>query len=162
MEKLKSINFINNCYGERTMDILKNDEGSIEFHEMCNEKAEGEKIPSKVVNWITVKWCAENGKLKPEDINEYEGQTVTDDDGIHEITEVKKINNAKETTTITKPTKTPKKVTDSYQGFTAKYNGKSKKIKTSIVTVITDNGAKCKIKDEEGNIATVSKTALKK
>jgi hypothetical protein len=160
MEKIKSINFINDCYGDRTMDVLKNDNGLIEFHEMCNEQSEDEKIPSKVVNWITVKWCAENGRLEPKDINEFVGEIVTDANGEHEITKVKK--NKGEKTIIKVPKAKKTNVDNSYEGLTMLYKGKSKKIKTEIVVVISDNGSKCKIKDEDGNEALVAKTTLKK
>jgi hypothetical protein len=159
MEKIKSVNFINDCYGERTMDIVRNEEGSIEFHEMWNEQAEGEKVPSKIVNWITVKWCAENGKLNPEEINEYVGETVTDASGEHEITKIKK-KSVNKTPVIAK-VKKKAPVADSLEGATVTYKGRSKKITSEVVTVISDNGTKCKIKDDNGNEALVAKSTLK-
>lgn len=165
MEKIKTIEFVNDCYNGRTMDVIRNEEGSIEFHEMWNEQAEGEKVPSKIVNWITVKWCAENGRLKPSDINDFIGETVVDKDGEHEVTKVKKIK--KEGPTVIKTAK-PKKVkaknetvADSFEGMSVTYKGRSKKITSEVVTVKSDNGTKCKIVDSEGNEALVAKSTLK-
>lgn len=161
MEKIKTIEFVNDCYGGRTMDVVRNEDGSIEFHEMWNEQAEGEKVPSKIVNWITVKWCAENGRLKPSDINEFIGETVADKDGEHEVIKVKK--NKKEGPTVIKTAK-PKKtapVADSFEGMSVTYKGRSKKITSEVVTVKSDNGTKCKIVDSEGNEALVAKSTLK-
>jgi len=172
MEKLKSLPLVGKVYNGRTMDIIKNDEGKIEFHEMWNDKKEGEHIPSKIVKWVTVKWCAENGRLRPDDINEFIGEEVSDPDGIYTISKLK-VRTAEDIMGIDIPIgEAPKRGRKKKEdvapvegsipvGSTMLYSGKSKKLTSTFVSVVADNGDKVKVKDEAGNEVVVVKTALK-
>jgi hypothetical protein len=53
-----------------------------------------------------------------------------------------------------------KPVQDVYSGV-YEYVGKSKKIKSSNVTILEDLGESCRVVDEENNITTVKKTMLR-
>jgi hypothetical protein len=136
MEKLKTIEFINGdaLYINKEIDVIRNEEGEVEFYEIDKR---GE-IPMKLLSELTVKWIAENGRVNPDDVSEY--------------MEVKPI---KTPTLVARPKKS-KSVDEDME-----YTGRSKKIETKLVTVISFNGDKAKVKDGKGNVATVAKSTLK-
>jgi len=137
MENIKTLEFINGdrLYLNKVIEIRDNGE-DVEYYEVDTEAKTEAKIPTKII-----KWLAESGRLDPRELVDFMDVKVP--------VKVVVVEKAK------------KVVKDAYEGEMV-YKGKSKKIESKVVTVLSDNGTKCKVQDSKGTIVVVAKSTLTK
>ena len=123
MKVIEIIEFINDVYGNKQVEVRKDEEDNIHFFEVNKEGAPECEVELSI---DTVKWCVQNGKL-PRKITPH----IPLADG--EVLEV-----------------------DVYYH----YKGKSTKLITKKVIVLSKSGNRCKVQDMEGNETSVAESQI--
>lgn len=136
----------NEIYDGYEINVEKSEgDDSVKFIEMKWNEEKGQKVPVKVLDWSLVKWLAENGRIKADDVKDYMKVNVKSEMENNPTPKKKKV----------------KKVENDLTGKNFEYKGKSKKIQKGTVEVLNDYGTICKVKDGDGNVTKVSKSTLK-
>jgi len=138
MKVIKTLQFINgdSLYRGKSVEVCDNGTEGVVFVEIDNDALTGSKIPEKIV-----KWLGETGRLDARELSDFI------DIKVPEKIEVKTIPEKRELTA------------NDYSGEMT-YTGRSKKITSKRVNVLSDNGTKCKIQDYNGNVVEVAKSTL--
>jgi hypothetical protein len=139
----KDSKFLSDPYKNREILVKKDEDGEISFYEKNTETEKEGKLTEKVM-----KWAVESGRLDYEELKDYiEGLKKPD---LKKDKEIKMV----------KPKKTTKISVNAGKEY--KYSGRSKKITSEIVTLISNDGkGKCKVKDKDGNVVVVTESTLK-